>query len=227
MKIVAAFAAPDSEDVGKDIGEISGIGKTGVKVNPPEKIGQILRETKPDVAVDFTNAKACVGNISAIAKHGINVVIGTTGFSENELKELRGIINKNKIGAVISPNMSVGVNMYWKLLEESTGMFKDWDVRMREVHHVHKKDAPSGTALRTADLVAEKLGRRRGSIPIEAIREGEVVGDHSVFYETPEEYVEVKHSARNRDVFVKGTIVAINFIKGKKGIYSMFDVLGL
>jgi 4-hydroxy-tetrahydrodipicolinate reductase len=243
MEVVAAFAALGSEDVGRDIGLVSGVCEFGVKVTGVDKLSQILKEKKPDVAVDFTVAKACVKNTKTVAEKGVNMVIGTTGFSEKDMKEIRKTVEDSKIGAVISPNMSVAVNVYWSLVKKTAELLRDYDIEVVEAHHRFKRDAPSGTALKTAEIIAEATGRRlseagvygrrgecprrEGDIGIHSIRAGDIVGDHTVYFGTIGEHLELTHRAHSRDAFVNGVIHAVRFIKDRKGVYSMGDVLGL
>ena len=114
MKVVAAIEAPETPLEGKDIGEVIGVGKMDVPVNGAEKLAEVLKEKKPDVLVDFTIANAAVNTIKTSAKCGVNVVVGTTGISDEQMDEIRESINANKIKAVISPNMAVGVNVFFK-----------------------------------------------------------------------------------------------------------------
>jgi len=243
MKVVAAVAALGSSDIGKDIGVISGVGSFNVIVSVADKLEDLVRRTRPDVAVDFTAANACVKNSGILAKNGVNLVIGTTGFSEQQMGELRKTVSENKIGAVVSPNMSIGVNVYWHILREAARMLPDYDVEIVEAHHRFKKDAPSGTALKTAEVIAEAMEknlkecgiygrkgeclRKKGEIGIHAIRAGDIVGDHTVYFGAIGEHLEFTHRAHSRDAFVNGVLLAVRFANARKGFFGMDDVLGL
>jgi len=243
FKIVSVIEAPKSPLLGKDAGTLAGIEPLGIWVTNSEDLSETLDEDKPDVTIDFTNAHACVENSKLICERGINMVIGTTGFIESEMKELRENIEKYKTGAVISPNMSIGVNVFWEIVRRASELLKDYDIEIVEAHHRFKKDAPSGTALKTAEIISEKLGRdlkgtaiygRRGmkernpgEIGIHAIRAGDIVGEHTVIFGTLGERVEIIHRAHSRAAFAKGVVEAVKFIKDKRGIYGMDDVLGL
>ena len=234
---------PAEDLVGKDAGLVAGVKELGIKINKPKELGRVINDRKPDVAVDFSNPSACLENSEIVAKSGINMVIGTTGFKAKELETLKERILENEIGAVISPNMSIGVNVFWELVEEAVKLLKDrdYDIEIVEAHHRFKKDAPSGTALRTAEIIAKVMGknlkelaaygregfheRKKGEIGIHAIRAGDIVGEHRVLLSTIGERIEITHIAHSRAAFVKGVIAAIKFIKGKKGIYSMRDVI--
>ena len=248
MKIVAAIDAPMTPSAGQDAGEIAGIGKLGIQVVGAEKLGETLKQTGPDVLVDFTVADAAVENVKAAAEAGVAVVVGTTGFSDGQKKELEKIVKKSNISAIITPNLSVGVNIIFKLAEEVGRLLKDYDVELIETHHRRKLDAPSGTALRLAQIVAEasgrdpekvvRFGRPRGKlgerspeeIAIHSIRAGDIAGEHVLIFAGASEQLELIHRAQSRQAFANGAIKAIRYVatKGKPGkIESMQDVLGL
>jgi len=231
MKLVAAIDAPSAPEVGKDAGELAGVGKLGVNIVGADKLAGELKRSKPDVLVDFTNASAAVQNIKTAAGAGVALVVGTTGFTAEQQGMVERTIKGKKIRAVVSPNMSVGVNVFFKSIEETAKMLgSDYDVEIVEVHHVHKKDAPSGTAKKTAQILAKTLGRSEDSIGIKSIREGEVVGDHTVIFSNPEERIEIIHRARSRETFAAGAMKAIRYVveKARPGVvHDMQDVLGL
>jgi len=243
FEIVAAVDAPDNPINGKDAGLISGIGKLGVTVSSASNLEKIIEKSKPDVVIDFTNAEASFWNSKVIFQKGINMVIGTTGFSDEQIREIRRYIKRYNVGAVISPNMSIGVNVFWNLIEMATKLLKDYDIEIIESHHRFKRDAPSGTALKTAEIIADILNenlddmgifgrkgiseRRKGELGIHAIRAGDIVGEHTVLYATIGERIEIIHRAHSRMAFVKGVIKAVKFIRKRKGIYDMKDVLGI
>lgn len=242
FRIVAAISASDSPDIGKDLGLLSGIQPLNVSILGVDAFESVLEKTKPDVVVDFTMAESCMKNMKIAAKKKINMVVGTTGFTPEQLNELKKLVKENGVGMVLSPNMSVGVNVYWKLIKEATRMLKDYDIEVIEAHHRFKKDAPSGTAVKTAEIIAKELGkdlkdaavygrsglcpRKEGEIGIHAVRAGDIVGDHTVLYSTLGERIEVKHMAHSREAFASGVPKAVRFIAGKKGFYGMDDVLG-
>ncbi|MBU4377337.1 MAG: 4-hydroxy-tetrahydrodipicolinate reductase [Candidatus Omnitrophica bacterium] len=182
---------------------------------------------KCDILIDFTAPQATVEHVKTAEHLKKGIVIGTTGLSKEENEAIQRT-SKN-IPIVISPNMSVGVNLLFKLCQDTARtLSKDYKVSMREVHHIYKKDSPSGTAKRLADLVALEHKIPAAEIPIESIREGEVVGDHKVMFESDEEVIELFHSAKSRDTFAAGALKAAKFLAGKKsGLFSMRDVLGI
>ena len=243
MEIVAVYDSKGCGSIGCDIGLSCNIGETGVLVEDVDNIENKLKKSVPDIIVDFTHKDACVKNIPKICVNNINLVLGTTGFSSKELENIEKEITGNKVGAVISPNMSIAVNVYLNLVRKASQLLKGYDIEIVEAHHRFKKDAPSGTALRTAEIIASEIGkdleekgvygrkgecpRTEGEIGIHAVRAGDIVGDHTVYFGTIGERLELTHRAHSRDAFVTGVLEAIRFINGKKGIYSMDDVLGL
>ena len=247
MKVVAAVDAPRTPAAGKDAGELAGVGNLGVKIVGAERLAEVLHDKKPDVLVDFTNAEASVQNVSTAAKNGMAVVVGTTGFTQKQQAEIAEIVKKDAIAAVVSPNMSVGVNVFFKLVGEAArSLGRDYDVEIVEAHHMHKADAPSGTALRAAEIISKEFGlsresikcgrpagkqpRGKGEIYIHSVRAGDIVGEHVVTFAAPGERVEIVHRAHSRETFAAGALKAIRHVvkKGKTGIVQdMQDVLGL
>jgi 4-hydroxy-tetrahydrodipicolinate reductase len=190
------------------------------------------------VLIDFTIASAAVENVRTAAEMGIDLVVGTTGFSPEQLARMSGAIN-GRVAAVITPNFSVGVNLFWKIVAEAASALKDYDIEIIEAHHNQKKDAPSGTALATVDAIKSALGnvevvygregiRLRGKeIGVHAVRAGDIVGDHTVLFAGPGERLEIKHQAHSRTAFASGAVRAACWVAGQEpGIYSMADVLG-
>lgn len=230
LKVSQAF---DIVEVGKDAGELAGIGKIGVLVEND------ITKLNSDVLVDFTNPDACIRNAKIASQKGAKLVIGTTGFSEEQKKELESYCKK--VPTVISPNFSVGVNAFFKIVEFATSLLHNYDVEIFELHHKMKKDAPSGTAIKTAEIVREVLakrgkilelkfcreGKKGNEIGVFGLRGGDVVGEHTVLYFGEGERVEITHRATSRDSFAKGAIMAVKWIARveKPGIYSMLDVL--
>lgn len=246
MEVVAAIEAPNTPLEGKDAGEVIGAGTIGVEITSANHLKEVLMGKKPDVLVDFTIANAAVGTIKTAAESGVNLVVGTTGFSDEQMEEIENIIEKNKVKAVIAPNMAVGVNVFFKILKDLAPLLEDYDIEIIESHHKQKKDAPSGTAVRAYEIIAQQLGRdtneigvygREGmvgartpeEIGVHAIRGGDIVGDHTVLFAGEGERLEIIHRAHSRQSFVSGVIKAIRYVisteEGK--ISDMGDVLGL
>ena len=194
-------------------------GEFDIGINPEPLIKQC------DCLIEFTTPEATIEHLSLCEKYKKAMVIGTTGLSDVQKDKIKEA--SRKIAIAFSANMSVGVNVLFRLVESaSKALGPDYSVRIKEAHHVHKKDAPSGTAKMLAQIVKDAKGNI--DVPIDSIREGEIVGDHTVTLESPLDKVELTHSAKTRDIFVKGALEAAKFIVGKPAkLYSMQDVLGI
>ena len=241
LAVVGAVERP-GYDGPRDAGEAAGLPRLGVPV--AHDLQPLLYAVKADVVVDFTSHEASVTNTSIAAGHGVAMVIGSTGFSADEKARIRQ--DASRIPVVLSPNMSVGVNVMFALVAQAARVLGDaYDVEILELHHGKKKDAPSGTALRLAEVAAESLGRDPGKdvvyarhgmigertsreIGVVALRGGDVVGEHTVFFAGQGERLEVTHRATSRDQFARGALRAALWVKGRApGLYDMHDVLGL
>lgn len=229
LEIVQAF---DIRHVGEDAGELAGIGKIGVKVSDN------VSDIDCDVAIDFSVPQATVNLLENATKKKIKAVVGTTGFTEEQKKKIEEI--SKRIPIILSPNFSVGVNIFWKTLEILAEKLSDYDVEIVEIHHKFKRDAPSGTALKAAEIIGEITGKRKfvfgreglrgeDEIGIFGVRGGDVVGEHTVFFIGIGERIELTHRAWSREAFAKGAIRAAKWIYGvdTPGLYSMKDVLSL
>jgi 4-hydroxy-tetrahydrodipicolinate reductase len=178
-----------------------------------------------DVLIEFTTPAATIEHLRVCIKLSKPIVIGTTGLSEGELSQLKAAAKK--IPIVFSPNMSVGVNCLFGLVRDAARRLGlNYEVNIVEAHHVYKKDSPSGTAKKLAQIVKEANSKDVNDI--KAIREGEIIGDHRVIFENSLDKVELFHSAKTRDIFAQGALRAAKFIVTKKpGLYSMEDVLDI
>jgi len=176
-----------------------------------------------DCLIDFSLPQALSEHIASLVKFKKSAVIGTTGLDKEQLD----LITKasEEIAIVFSPNMSVGVNLVFRLLKEAAGILGAYNVDIKEAHHVHKKDAPSGTAKKIAQIINSQ-GFNVKIEDIEAIREDEIVGDHKIVFDSDLDTITLSHSAKTRDIFAKGAILAAKWIAKKNpGLYSMDDVL--
>ncbi|HEX3014685.1 MAG TPA: 4-hydroxy-tetrahydrodipicolinate reductase [Methanobacterium sp.] len=245
MEVVAAIGSPDTPLEGKDVGEVIGVGDIGVPVNGAQNLAEILKEKKPDVLVEFTVADAAVGTIKTSAECGVNVVVGTTGFSDEQMALITESIESNNIKAVIAPNMAVGVNVFFKIIKDLAKILNDYDIEIIEAHHKHKADAPSGTAVKAYEIIADALGRNKnescvcgrhgivgarteGEIGMHAVRGGDIVGDHTILFAGDGERIEIVHRAQSRQAFVSGVIKAIRYVvEAPKEMSDMGDVLGI
>lgn len=191
-------------------------------VDVSDNLGDVI--SKCDVVVDFSSADATAGLLQTAKTAGKALIIGTTGHDEKQKTLIKEA--SKKIPLLLSPNMSVGVNLLLKLSElaaKTTG--KDYKVSIVEKHHIHKKDAPSGTASRLAELIASS-GDIRENIPIESIREGEAVGEHTISFASKGDRIELSHCAFTREIFARGALRAAKWIVDKPaGLYDMQDVL--
>jgi len=179
-----------------------------------------------DVLIEFTSPEATLINLAACVKHKVPMIIGTTGLTPEQKAKIQEA-TKN-IPIVFGSNMSIGVNIVFKLAQMLAQTMPDsYSVRMVEAHHIHKKDAPSGTAKTIAEII-EKNSKHKVT-DIQAIREGEIVGDHKIIFESAEDTIIIDHHAKSRDIFVKGALAAAKFLAAKKqpGAFDMADVLGL
>lgn len=189
-----------------------------------------------DVAIDFSVPAAAVANISACFHNNVPVVSGTTGWLEH-YDQMIALCHEKKGGFISSSNFSLGVNLFFELnsyLSKIMAPYNSYKVAMEEIHHIHKLDAPSGTAITLAEGIIEHstytnwtmdANPKQNELPIEAIRTGEVPGTHTVAYNSPIDSIEIKHTAHNREGFALGAVIAAEWLAGKQGVFTMKDVL--
>ncbi len=240
VSLTGALEYKGHASIGKDAGEIAGCGRLDVSITPDFE--QAVK--KAEVVIDFTEPESSLDHLSLAALNKTAMVIGTTGFSKDQVHRIQSL--SKDIPCVLSPNMSVGVNVLFKVLADVAKVCgEDYDVEVVEMHHRHKKDAPSGTAMKMAQILAHSLGkdlekdgvfsrhgmigeRKKGEIGIQTLRGGDVVGDHTVTFAGLGERLEFTHRAQSRDNFARGALVAARWIVSKDpGLYDMMDVLGL
>ena len=231
--VTGAFERAGSEHVGRDADGIA------IVAGIDDALGK-----GADVVIDFTAPSASLQHASVCAARGVALVIGTTGFAAEQKNDLRTAARR--IPLVLAPNMSVGVNVLFRLVAEAArALGSAYEVEIVEMHHRMKRDAPSGTALRLAEIAAEALGpgpeqsfvnarhgdtgpRKKGSIGLQSLRGGDVVGEHTVHFLADGERLELTHEATSRDNFARGAVRAARWLAGRKpGFYDMQDVLGL
>jgi 4-hydroxy-tetrahydrodipicolinate reductase len=236
----AAIEHSKSPYIGRDAGEMAGVGTLN------KSIASQLTDVTDNFTtlIDFTRPEVTLQNLAICVANGKNIVIGTTGFSDEEKQIIQRA--SETIGVVFAPNMSVGVNLCFKLLDIAARVLgDDVDIEVIEAHHRHKVDAPSGTALRMGEVVADALGRNldecavygrqgvtgerdRKTIGFETIRAGDIVGDHTVMFAGIGERVEITHKASSRMTFANGAIRAALWLQEQnQGLYDMQDVLDL
>ncbi len=235
--VKAAVEADGHEALGKDAARLVGVADTGVMVE-----SRLAR--KVDVLLDFSSPAGTLKRLEECRRLGVAIVIGTTGLGKGEMEAVERVART--IPCLVSANMSLGVNLLTKLVAEAAAALgNSYDVEIIEAHHRMKKDAPSGTALLLARMIAESKGttlddvavygrcghtgeRPRGVMGIHAIRGGDIVGDHTVLFAGDGERIELVHRAHSRDTFAKGALRAAQFLAGKSpGFYTMDDVLGI
>ena len=203
--------------------------------------GYMLRELIPgavDVAIEFTQPDAAFDNIKGCLEKGIPVVSGTTGWLARKT-EVEALVKKFDASFFYASNYSVGVNLFFhfnKIMAKMMNGFQDYDVELEEIHHIYKKDAPSGTAITAAEGILENLERKKNWVLNQAQNKEElrivdkriaaVPGTHTVLYHSPIDSIELKHTAYSREGFATGAVLAAEFLQGKKGFYGMSDLLG-
>jgi len=250
MLIEAVRAAPDCRLAGAlDVAGSPALGRDAAAFlghNSGVRITDDLREglAHAEVLIDFTRPEGTLAHLAVCREMGINAVIGTTGFSAAQKDQIKAYAAH--IAIMMAPNMSVGVNVVMALLEHAAkALHEGYDIEIIETHHRHKVDAPSGTALKMGEIVAEALGRdlkdcavfaREGvtgprdpsSIGFSAIRGGDVIGDHTVLFAGTGERIEITHKASSRASYAQGSLRAARFLAGRQnGLYDMNDVLGI
>ena len=240
LQVAAGFERSDSPDVGKDMGDLGGYGANGVPI--ADSLAAVIDQG--EVIIDFTFHEATMEIARQAAKQNRAMVIGTTGLSQENIRELADLC-KN-MPCVQAPNMAVGVNVLFKLAAKVAAILgNDYDMEIVEAHHRMKKDAPSGTAMKLGEVMAEAVGRdlerdgvfsRHGiigertdnEIGLQTIRAGDIVGEHTVYFAGAGERLELTHRAHSRDNFARGAALAAAWVASQPlGLYNMFDVLGL
>jgi 4-hydroxy-tetrahydrodipicolinate reductase len=233
-----AIERPDHPFLGRDVGEIVGLGKVGILLD-----GGLNRDGG-DVIIDFTMPQTSLEALAFAKEKGLAAVIGSTGFNQTQMDRIREL--SKSIRCVLAPNMSVGMNVMFKIVQEVARVLgHDYDIEILESHHRMKKDAPSGTAAKLGELIANALGRNfsqvgihgrkgmvgertRDEIGIQVIRAGDIVGEHTVLFGGDGERLEITHRAHSRDNFARGAIrAALWVVNQPNGLYDMQDVLGL
>ena len=180
-----------------------------------------------DVAIDFTSPEAVVSNVTTLAGLGINIVLGTTGWQKHE-PELRQVVANANVGIVAAPNFSTGVVLFDVLVSRAAALFADqpeFGAFLHEAHHGAKKDAPSGTALKLKTSMVE-AGYAR-PIDVSATRAGYIPGTHTIGFDGPSESITLTHTARDRGAFARGALTAARWVQGRRGWFTMQDVLGI
>lgn len=237
-QLAGATDQPSSPSIGNDAAAFLGVA-SGVPVTADMRAALAHAE----VLIDFTRPEGTLAHLKACREMKVNMVIGTTGFTDTQKAQIRDAARD--IAIVMAPNMSVGVNVTMKLLEMAAQSLGGFDIEVIEAHHRHKVDAPSGTALKMGEVIAQATGRelkdcavyaregvtgerKAGTIGFSSIRGGDIVGDHTVLFIGSGERIEITHKSSNRQGYAEGSLRAVRFLAGKKsGLFDMFDVLKL
>jgi 4-hydroxy-tetrahydrodipicolinate reductase len=240
LKLAGAFERKGVPFIGRDAGIAAGCGEVNIKI--ADGLEEVIEDG--DIIIDFTVPESTLKNIRLAASRKKGMIIGTTGLSAEQIKVIKDL--SAEVPVVFAPNMSVGVNILFKVLKDIAPVLaEDFDIEIVEAHHRLKKDAPSGTALRFAQVIAGAVNRnldevavyaRRGitgertkkEIGIQTVRAGDIVGEHTVLFGGLGERIEITHKASSRDTFARGALRAAIWLSDKKpGLYDMQDVLGL
>ena len=238
IELYRAIERPDHPSIGKDIGEIVGLGHIGIPLE-----GKLKKE-EGDVIINFTNPYASIESLEFAKEVGLAIVIGTTGLSSEQMNRVREL--SKGVRCVFAPNMSVGMNVMFRIVQEVAHVLgPEYDIEILEAHHRLKKDSPSGTAVKIGELISDAIGRdfgkvgvygRRGmvgertreEIGMQVIRAGDIVGEHTVLFGGVGERLEIIHRSHSRDNFARGAIrAALWVVSQPNGLYDMQDVLGL
>jgi 4-hydroxy-tetrahydrodipicolinate reductase len=237
-QITGAIEAQGNPCIGKSLSEL-GISHSNTSIVGPDKLAEALQNV--DVYITFTSPEAEIQNLPAVANMGKRIVLGTTGFTEEQNRQIRSAV-ETKVPAVFSPNYSVGVNILFKLVEVLKAFPPDYTFSISEIHHTAKKDAPSGTAKKLGEIVADLRGytatvhgregtslRKPEELEIAALRAGGVPGIHDLIVAGPYEMLRIEHTAFSRNVLAQGAVYAAEWLSKQTnpGIYSMATVLGL
>lgn len=233
-----AIERPDHPSIGKDIGEIIGLGEMNILLEGGFKKGG------GDVIINFTNPEASIESLKFAKEIGSAIVIGTTGLNPEQMERIKEL--SKSVRCVFSPNMSVGVNVMFKIVQEVAQVLgPEYDIEIFEAHHRMKKDSPSGTAAKLGELIAKAIGRDFGQVGVygrkgmvgertkeeigmQVIRAGDIVGEHTVLFGGIGERLEIIHRAHSRDNFARGAVRAAFWVVNQlNGLYDMQDVLGL
>lgn len=232
MQIVSVMCSSNSMKKHIDLGTIIETQDVGVKIEDIEKLEEVILKSKPDVVVDFSKPEATLKNLELISAMKVNMVIGTTGFSDIDLRKIEAIASNRQVGIVYAPNITLGVNVLMILTKLASILLKGYDFQITEVHHKNKKDIPSGTAVKIAHEIEKGLlyaGKDINDemIAINSVRAGGVVGKHEVLIVGEDDRITISHESFSRKIFALGAIEAIKFIKDKIGFFEMKDVLNL
>lgn len=233
MGLTAGIVSAGSRNLGRSVG-------MGVPLVGSDCIAEAVKDA--DVYVDLTSPAAAERNLPIVARKGLNYVVGTTGISGPAMDSFVAAVRHHNSSAVVTPNFSIGVNVFFKTCQTLAEALPGYDVEIIEVHHNQKKDAPSGTAKKAARIIADatavdklvygregNVGARGKEIAIHSVRAGDVVGEHTVIFAGNKERIELTHRAHSREAFAEGCVMAIRWVAGRHDgkVHTMNEVLGL
>ena len=232
MKLVSVVCSSNSNKLGEPLDNVIGTVNSGIIIDSEDNLKQIIFKTKPDIVVDFSNPEATIRNAKVFSRMKVNIVVGTTGFTNFALKKLYVLTRKYHNAICYAPNITLGVNVLMLLSNLAASILNNYDFQITEVHHKLKKDSPSGTAIKIAREIQKGLkstgvNTNDDHVPISAIRAGGVVGKHEVMIVGEDDKIEISHESFSRKAFALGAKKAIEFINDKVGYYEMSDVLNL
>jgi 4-hydroxy-tetrahydrodipicolinate reductase len=238
IKLFRAIERPDHPSIGKGIGEVVGLGKMGVPLEG------LLKKEGGDVIINFSNAQASLESLEFAKEAGLAIVIGTTGLSSAQMNRVREL--SKSVRCVFAPNMSVGMNVMFRIVQEVARVLgPEYYIEILEAHHRLKKDSPSGTAIKIGELISDAIGRDFGKVGVygrkgmvgertreeigmQVIRAGDIVGEHTVLFGGIGERLEIIHRSHSRDNFARGAVrAALWVVNQPNGLYDMQDVLEL
>ena len=191
---------------------------------------------KDEIAIEFTEPSICLKNIKTLSSKGVKIVCGTTGWDKN-INEVKEIVKKHNTGFIYASNFSIGVNIFWRIIEEASSIinkFDNYDIMGHEIHHNKKKDSPSGTALTTANVIINKVARKKhivtnkidgeikaSELHFSSSRCGNIIGKHEVIFDSPTDSISISHDSKDRSSYAIGAINCAKWIKNKTGFYSI------
>ncbi|MFW6117179.1 MAG: 4-hydroxy-tetrahydrodipicolinate reductase [Thermoproteota archaeon] len=236
FKVVGAVAAPEDPGQGKTLSEL-GLCDSQVKVVDPSQLEEAVHEAQ--VYISFTAPQAEMKNLPVVAETGTKIVMGTTGFTQDQMIHLRGVVS-SRVPAVFAPNFAIGINLLFRILKNLESLPPDYDISVIEAHHSKKRDAPSGTAKALADTISEIRGyqsqvhcrnglgpRKPGEMEVVSVRAGGIPGVHTIIAAGPYEIIEIKHTSFSRRVFAQGALYVAQWIvkQSQPGVYSLDEIL--
>ncbi|BBB91961.1 MAG TPA: 4-hydroxy-tetrahydrodipicolinate reductase [Methylomusa anaerophila] len=220
----------DSPKEGKDLGEILHRPTTGIAIESTADLEEKLLRYQPDVLIDFSRPGFLSQNLAVLAKCKVNVVTAVTGYSEMETKRIKVVARNGKIGIVMAPNITYGVNVLLMMARIAAHLQMECDFEIIEENHRDKTDSPSGTAKKIATAISSTIGENGGEnnpIPIHSIRSGDIIGRHKILVTGKYDQIEIAHTAFSREAYAEGAFKAAQFIHGRTGFFEMKDVYRL